>query len=99
MGTGEMVGGVEYLRGVGAEREERGCRALFIRAATLGPQALLDHSQNHTAANTEDRLPPSPTVVLWLWAILPSFARSSHLNLSSSLWIIEEEKMYDRDRS
>ena len=37
-----------------AEGEECGCRTLFIRAATLGPQALLDHSQNHTAANTED---------------------------------------------
>lgn len=39
---------------VEAEGEEWGCRALFIRAATLGPQALLDPSQNHTAANTED---------------------------------------------
>lgn len=34
-------------------REEWGCRALFIRTATLGPEALLEHSQNHKAANTE----------------------------------------------
>lgn len=51
---------------VGKQRKEWGCRALIIRAATLGPQALLDHSQNHIAANTEDRLPLSPSVILWL---------------------------------
>lgn len=34
-------------------REEWGCRVLFIRTATLGPEALLEHSQNHKAANTE----------------------------------------------
>lgn len=37
-------------------REEWGCRALFIRTATLGPEALLEHSQNHKAANTEVQL-------------------------------------------
>lgn len=83
-GTGEMVGGVECEKG-----EEWGCRALFIRTATLGPQALLDHSQNHTAANAEDQLPLSPSVVLWPWALLSSFPVSSSLNLSTLRWIME----------
>lgn len=73
-------------------REEWGCRALFITAGTLDPEALLDHSQNHTTANTEDRLSLSPSVILWLLASLSLFPVSSSLNLSASLRIIDETK-------
>lgn len=69
-------------------REEWGCRALFIRTATLGPEALLEHSQNHKAANTEVQFTLFFPVVLALWVSL-SFFHVSYLNLTNSQWKLQ----------
>lgn len=76
-------------------REEWGCRALFIRTATLGPEALLEHSQNHKAANTEVQFTLFFSfffpVVLALCVSL-SFFHVSHLNLTNSQWKLQGKK-------